>query len=174
MLSVKRVDPAQEPVLAELEKHPNSPTNLFGVLAHQPHALRHFAQLYDAVMGPGSVRQRIKELAYLTASYVNECEYCTAHHIASGSKAGISKDEMVDIQTEQNQNFSAEERAAILFARELTRTVDVETEIQNAMQQHFSSQQIVELALVVSLANFTNRISNAFSLKPEEKVLAAG
>jgi alkylhydroperoxidase family enzyme len=71
------------------------------------------------------------------------------------------------LRTEQDPPFSAAERAAIAYARELTRTADA-GDTRDGLNEHFSSEQIVELTLIVSLANFTNRFNNGLELKPEE------
>ena len=39
---------------------------------------------------------------------------------------------------------------------------------RDALNEHFSSEQIVEMTLIVSMANFTNRFNNGLELKPEE------
>ena len=39
---------------------------------------------------------------------------------------------------------------------------------RDALNDHFSSEQIVEITLIVSMANFTNRFNNGLELKPEE------
>jgi uncharacterized peroxidase-related enzyme len=174
-LSVKPLDTAHSPVLAALERSAKQPSHLYSIMAHNPEALERFAGFESLVMGPGSVSPRIKELAFLAASFVNESDYCMARHVESALKAGISKDEIREIRTEQNQNFNLAERAAIVFSRELTRTAEVEDQIHHAMQENFSARQIVEILLVACLANFTNRFSNALSLRPDEnEVRAAG
>jgi AhpD family alkylhydroperoxidase len=118
-------------------------------------------------MGRGPVDRRIKELVYLTVSYANKCAYCTAAHVASGSKAGVSDDEMRALQTEHDGAFSGPERAAIQYARELTRTASAAS-TRDALSEHFDNEQIVEIALVAAMANFTNRFNNGLGLQPEQ------
>ena len=38
---------------------------------------------------------------------------------------------------------------------------------RDALFEHFTNEQIVELTLVVAIANFTNRFNNGLSLEPE-------
>ena len=72
-------------------------------MANRPEVLKAFVPFYAAITGPGSVERRIKELVYLTVSYTNQCAYCTAAHMASGRKAGISDDEMRALQNQQER-----------------------------------------------------------------------
>ena len=163
--AIKLMDPAQNEFLAQLEKK-SGPNHFFRTMANRPEVLKNFVPLYGAIMGPGLVERRIKELVYLAVSFANECPYCSAAHSASGKKAGVTEDELAALRTEQDAPFSFPERAAIQYARELTRTADAR-DTREALAEHFSSEQIVEITLIVAMANFTNRFNNGLELKPE-------
>lgn len=167
MTTIKMADPAQNEFLSSLEAKSKRPSHFFRTMANRPEVLKNFVPLYGAIVGPGSVERRTKELVYLACSYANECAYCTASHIASGKKAGITAEEMQAIQTEQDHGFSQSERAAIQYARELTRTADGD-ETRPALLEHFNDEQVVEITLVAAMANFTNRFNNGLGIKPEE------
>jgi alkylhydroperoxidase family enzyme len=62
--------------------------------------------------------------------------------------------------------FSEPERAAISYARELTRTADAE-DSRDGLLEHFTNEQIVEITAVAAVANFTNRFNNGLQLQPE-------
>ena len=164
--AIKMVDPRQDEFLAGLESKSKRENRFFRTMANRPDVLRTFVPLYSAVVGPGSVERRTKELVYLACSYANECPYCTASHTASGRKAGISEDELRALQTEQDHTFAEPERAAIRYARELTRTAEA-AETRDTLFEHFSNEQIVEITLVAAMANFTNRFNNGLMLQPE-------
>ena len=164
--TVKRVDPVANDFLSGLEKKTGRPNLFYRTVANRPEVLKAFVPFYGSIMGPGSVDRRTKELVYLTVSYANECPYCTAAHIATGRKAGITEEEMQALQTQQDHSFRAPEKAAITYARELTQTADGEDSLE-ALYEHFNDEQIVELTLVAALANFTNRFNNGLDLLPE-------
>lgn len=167
MTAIKMVEPAQNEFLASLEAKSKHPNHFFRTMANRPEVLKNFVPLYGAIMGPGSVERRIKELVYLACSYANECAYCTAAHVASGKKAGITEEEMQAIQTEQDHGFTEPERAAIQYARELTRTADAD-DTRAALLEHYNDEQIVEITLIAAMANFTNRFNNGLGLQPEQ------
>jgi uncharacterized peroxidase-related enzyme len=164
---VKMADPAQNEFLAGLEAKGKRANHFFRTMANRPEVLKAFVPLYGAIVGPGSVERRIKELVYLSCSYANECAYCTAAHVASGKKAGITEEELQAIQTEQDHGFSGPERAVIQYARELTRTADAD-DTREALLEHFNDEQVVEITLVAAMANFTNRFNNGLKLEPEQ------
>ena len=49
--------------------------NLFRVAAHRPAIGQTLAEHMRAVMGPGTVDQRLKELISIRVSHINRCEY---------------------------------------------------------------------------------------------------
>ncbi len=165
--AIRFVEPDQNEFLADLERKSGRPNHFFRTMANRPEVLKSFIPLYGAIMGAGSVERRIKELVYLAVSFANECAYCASAHTASGKKAGITDDELKALRTEQDHGFSDPERAAIAYARELTRTAEAD-ETRDKLYEHFNDQQIVEITLIASMANFTNRFNNGLGLQPEE------
>ena len=165
--AIRLVDPSQNEFLADLEKKSKRVNHFFRAMANRPEVLKNFPPLYGAIVGPGSVDRRTKELAYLTVSYTNQCAYCTAAHTASGAKAGISEAEMQALRAGKLDGFSASEQAAIRYARELTQTANAAT-TREALRAHFNDEQTAELTLVAAMANFTNRFNNGLAVQPEQ------
>jgi uncharacterized peroxidase-related enzyme len=165
--TIPGVAPAQNAALAEIEKK-TGPSNFFRTMAHRPEAMRDFASFYGALMGPSGLERRIKEMIYLAVSYVNECTYCGSHHVKTALNAGLTEAEIREIEMENNQHFSPKEQAALHYARELTRTASVDDDTRYRAQELFSSDQFVELTMIVSLANFTNRFNNGLAVPVEE------
>ena len=165
--AIKLVEPTQNEFLADLEKRSNRANHFFRTMANRPDVLKNFVPFYGSIMGSGPVDRRTKELVYLTVSFANKCAYCSAAHTASGRKAGVTEEEMLSLQAEQDGAFTAPERAAIEYARELTRTSDG-AQTRDALNEHYNDEQIVEITLIAALANFTNRFNNGLDLMPEK------
>jgi uncharacterized peroxidase-related enzyme len=164
---VKNVEPTSNPALAEIEKK-TGPSNFFRTMAHRPEAMQDFARLYMSVMGPGArLEHRLREMIFLAVSYVNECTYCATHHQKTSKAAGLSDHELSEINTENNQHFSAREQAALHYARELTRNSSVSDDLRYRVQELFTTDEFVELTMVVCLANFTNRFNNGLAVHLE-------
>ncbi len=166
-VAVKLIDPLQNELLASLEAKAKQPNPFFRAMANRPDVLKNYVPFYVSVVGQGSVERRVKSLVYMTCSYANECPFCIAANTAGAKKAGVTDDEMQWLQTEQDQNFNAAERAAILYARELTQTADAE-DTRTALAEHFTSEQIVEITLVIGIANLNNRFNNGLNILPED------
>ena len=124
MPSIALVDPSQNEFLASLEARAKQPNPFFRAMAHRPDVLKSFVPLYSAVMGPGAVERRVKMLLYLACSYANRCAFCIAANTPGAHKTGVTERELQALKEEWDDEFSESERAAIRYARELTRTGD--------------------------------------------------
>jgi AhpD family alkylhydroperoxidase len=120
-------------------------------------------------MEAGTLDRRLKEIVYLAVSMVNECNYCTHHHEDTALKVGLSDREIEDIRNETDQGFNPKERAALRYAREMTREAEPDGDTRDALWRIFTTDQLVELTLIVCLAAFTNRFSNGLSIPVEGK-----
>jgi uncharacterized peroxidase-related enzyme len=162
--TIKGVDPGHNRVLDEIEQK-SGPNNFLRVMAHRPEAMHDFTRFYGALMGSTAVLdRRLREMIYLAVSAVNECSYCTAHHTKAALAAGIGSGEIREIEVENNQHFSPKEQAALHYARELTRTASVGDDTRYRVQELFTTDEFVELTMIVALANFTNRFNNGLAV----------
>ena len=64
--------------------------------------------------------------------------------------------------------FDDKEKAVIHFADQVTRAATTVCDEQlQELAKHFSEDQIVELTLTVSVANFTNRVNDTLLCEPD-------
>jgi alkylhydroperoxidase family enzyme len=78
----------------------------------------------------------------------------------------MSEAEIQALQNGQDEGFSEAERVAIRYARKLTRAAQP-GDAREQMFLHFTHEQIVEITLVIAMANFTNRFNNGLAILPE-------
>jgi uncharacterized peroxidase-related enzyme len=164
--ALKLVDPSENEFLASLEARAKQANPFFRAMAHRPEVLKNFPPFYSAVVGPGSVARRVKVLVYLACSYANTCPFCVASNLPGARKAGITEEEIRAVETEEDSAFPPAERAAIAYARELTRTAHAET-TRSELRAHYTDEQIVEITLVIGISNLTNRFNNGLEILPE-------
>jgi len=84
-----------------------------------------------------------------------------------GEEGGITEEEIRAMETEQYQDFSEPERAAIQYARDLTAEASGDASGE-ALYKNFNDEQVVEITLVAAMANFTNRFNNGLGVQPEQ------
>ncbi len=174
MARISFVEPQDAP--AEVKevyegKLKGKPGSIQKVLAHRPEMLKNFLGFYASV--GRSLDRRLYELVYGRVSFLNQCFYCSQHHIAAGKRQGLGADDFRALRDGHLERFSEKEQAALRFAEKLTREPWTVADQDFAdLRKHFSEAEIVDLDMLAALANLTNRVTGPLNLDlefPEEK-----
>src|SRR5450755_4823328 len=175
MARISLIEPAQaSPEVKEIYdgKLKGKPGSIQKALAHRPSMLGNFLGFYASV--GRSLDRKLYEAVYLRISLINGCHYCTQHHIQGAKRAGLTPEQMKALKDGNYSEFSAPEQAALRYAEKLTRTPDAASDADfTELKIHFSDEQIVDLHMLIGLANLTNRVTGPLGLDvefPEEKI----
>ena len=175
MARITLVEPEQaSPEVKEVyeQKLRGKPGNVHKVLAHRPEMLKNFLGFYASV--GRTLDRKLYELIYIRVSVINHCHYCLQHHLASSKRAGVTHSDWVALKAGNFSGFSEKERAALTYADELTRAPgEIDDEDFASLKRQFSDPEILDLHLLVGLANLTNRFTGPLALEvefPEEKI----
>jgi len=142
------------------------PANVHKAMAHNPHALTPFLAFYAAA--GKSLDRRLWELVYLRISFLNRCRYCAQHHTASSQAAGLRSEDWQALQTGNLSRFTEAEQLVLRYSEKLTLTPSEITAADvGALKLHLTDQRIVDLHLLVGLANLTNRFTGPLGLDLE-------
>lgn len=168
MTYVKRLDQdsaddAAKPILAAIARRFGQPLEIFDVMAHQPSVLEGVVKINEGLHAslPGNLR----ELAYLAASRINQCGYCSHYHRIAARQEGITQEQLDQILSfAESTEFTDQEKAVLQYATELTKEGDVAQPTVKRLKEFLSDQQLVVLASTVALANFTNRFNHGLGI----------
>jgi uncharacterized peroxidase-related enzyme len=175
MARIGLIEPAQ--ASAEVKeiydgKLKGKPGNVQKALAHRPAMLANFLAFYASV--GRALDRKLYEAVYLRVSLINGCDYCTQHHIQGSKRAGLTPEQMKALLRGNYSGFAAPEQVALKYAEKLTRTPDGASDADfTELKKHFSDEQIVDLHMLIGLANLTNRVTGPLGLEvefPEEKI----
>jgi uncharacterized peroxidase-related enzyme len=148
------------------------PGSIQKALAHRPAMLGKFLEFYGSV--GRSLDRRTYEAVYLRVSLINECYYCSQHHIQGAKRAGLTASEMKALKDGDYSSFGPAEQVALRYAEKLTRTPDGAREEDFAgLKKYFSEEKIVDLHMLIGLVNLTNRITGPLAVElefPEEAI----
>jgi len=148
------------------------PGNAQKALAHRPDMLKNFLPFYASV--GRSLDRKLYEMIYLRVSFINGCHYCEQHHVASSKRVGLTADDWKTLKDGNYARFTEKEQTAMAYAEKLTRAPhDITDADAEKLKKHFSHAEIVDLHLLVGLANLTNRFTDPLGLEvefPEEKI----
>jgi uncharacterized peroxidase-related enzyme len=148
------------------------PGNAQKALAHRPDMLKNFLAFYASV--GRSLDRKLYEMIYLRVSFINGCHYCQQHHVASSKRVGLTAEDWKALNDGNYTRFTGKEQTALAYAEKLTRASrDIADADFEKLKKHFSDAEIVDLHLLVGLANLTNRFTDPLGLElefPEEKI----
>ena len=175
MARISLIEPDQAtPEVKEIYdgKLKGKPGSIQKALAHRPAMLGNFLSFYATV--GRSLDRKLFEAVYLRVSLLNGCRYCTQHHIQSSKRAGLTADEMRALKEGKYSSFGEQGQVALRYAEKLTRTPDETGHADFVeLKKHYSDEQIVDLHMLIGLANLTNRVTGPLSLEvefPEEEL----
>jgi len=142
------------------------PGNVQKAIAHRPEVLKTFLPFYASV--GKSLDRKLYEMIYIRVSFLNGCQYCLQHHLTSSKRAGLTAEDWNALKQGGYSRFGEKEQAALSYAEKLTRFPHEinDTDFAN-LKLHFSDAEIVDLHLLVGLANLTNRFTDPMGLELE-------
>ncbi len=105
------------------------------------------------------------ELAYYKSSQLNSCDYCLHAHKQAAEQAGVTSQQLSDIADfESGGSFDEKEKSILRYAKELTKSSNVQHATVEAVKEFLDETQLVTLAATVALANFTNRSNHGLGV----------
>jgi len=139
------------------------------VMAHHPRLLLGYGMLELAYEKSNLVDKRLKNLAVLKAATMVGCEFCIDIGSALSRAEGVTEEQLRELPYfERSEAFSPLEKLVLRYAAAVTRTpADVPDELFNALHEHFSEAQLVELTAAIALENYWARFNHAFGMESQ-------
>jgi AhpD family alkylhydroperoxidase len=93
-IDYQNASPEVRAVFDDIKRTRNVPdvNNFWKYLARDPATLKRTWDSLKAVMAPGALDVRTKEMIYLAVSITNNAAYCIANHSAAARKAGMTEE----------------------------------------------------------------------------------
>ncbi len=173
--ALKREELAEfEPYFELVEQTMGFVPNSMFTMGRRPEILRGFAGLAGSVLGPGQLGGELKQLVAFVASNAAGCRYCQAHTSHSAVRQGASVEKLLAaFDFASSDLFSEAERAALRLANDAAIVPNTVSDAHfEALQRHFTPEQIVELVAVVSLFGWLNRWNDTIATTLEPPALS--
>jgi AhpD family alkylhydroperoxidase len=111
---------------------------------------------------------RLRELAFVAVSRLNGSAFCDTFHSSIGRKVGLTPEQLDGLaDPAASPAFREVERLVIRYAEQLTVSGDVDDTLHAALAAHLPPRELVELAVTVAAANFSNCVNTALKLHLE-------
>ncbi len=147
------------------------------IMQRRPKMVKALAQLAAAVWDPESaVPVGFKRLLAHFASRASGCQYCMAHTAGGALRSGVDENKLDALwEYKTSPLYSEAERLALDFALAAASLPnDVNDEMFDAMREHWTDDQMVEIAGVISLFGFMNRWNDTMATPLEEEPVNVG
>ena len=152
--------------------------NVFLALARRPEEFRAFFAYHDALMEkPGGLTKAEREMIVVATSGVNDCLYCVVAH---GAILRIrAKNPLIADQVAVNPrkaDVTPRQRAMLDFALKVAqRSHEVDDADYEALDRHgFTDDDVWDIAAIAAFYAMSNRLANAFSIRPNDEFYAMG
>lgn len=150
---------------------PTSTTLRYADLAARaPQAVEALLSLGRAIDASGLSKQ-LSELLKIRVSQINACAFCLHFHLKYARKLGVSaqKIDMLPVWREMHTLYSPAEQAALAWAEALCYLpgTPLDHAVREALDKHFSADEVINLTLSIGHINAWNRIAGGLSLDPE-------
>ena len=146
--------------------------NQAGVMVHRLPIFEHMWELLVELAEEGNLSKRHLELALVTTSLLNKCEYCVFHHAPKLKVQGVSEagaERLLDYrdhpELDELDKLVVEYSIAVTNNWNMTRD-----EIFGRLREHFSESQIMELTWRIALCGAFNRFNDILQLDVEQGV----
>ena len=158
-LESDNASPEQKEILGKVTQKSGKIANIWKLWSHSPQTLDAFLP-FTKSLSKGTLDPKLRELAYVKASQINDCAYCANAHKAGGLRVGVTEQQLAEVgDYASSAAFSPLEKLVLQYTEELTRTAKSTDAIVAELKKHLSAQDIVELNLTVGTANLTNRFN---------------
>jgi alkylhydroperoxidase family enzyme len=121
--------------------------------------------------GEKGISKRLLKLIRMQTSFWASCPFCIDMNSFEFEKYAITRKEVEALQDlhrlEEVESFSAKERTALRFVRQVTRTpISVTEETVHDMQRIFSPRQFVVIASTIAQVNYWTRLIQSLGIAP--------
>lgn len=164
-------------ILAVQEKSGFVP-NVFLALARRPEEFRAFFAYHDALMErAGGLTKAEREMIVVATSGANGCQYCVVAH---GAILRIrAKNPLVADQVAVNYrkaDVTPRQKAMLDFAMKVSLEAQAVTDADyEALAAHgFSEDDAWDIAAITAFFAMSNRLANAFSIRPNDEFYLLG
>jgi 4-carboxymuconolactone decarboxylase len=143
--------------------------NLHRTMAHAPVLMKASGDMAMAFRNDALLSRSTAEIVVLRTAQIVDCEYEWKRHVPLAEAAGVSAQQMAEIDRwRESAAFTSAQRAALGFTEDAARIRPIDDATFAALRTEFSAREIVELTMLVGLY-----VSTAILLKtlavPDEK-----
>jgi uncharacterized peroxidase-related enzyme len=152
--------------------------NVVRAYALRPTHLQRWNDLYEELMrGESGLTRPEREMIAVVVSTLNRCHYCIVSH--SAYLRLLTGDPVLVEQLRTNHRYAGlepKQRAMLDFAVKLTEQSHscTEGDVDALREAGWTDEDIMDIAEVTAMFNFTNRLASGLGWRPNEEFVSIG
>ncbi len=161
-----------KPILEKIQKGYGFVPNLFAYMAEAPTTLEAYLALNE-IIEKTSFTPAQQQVALLAVSVENECDFCTVAHRAIGRMKQANQ-QTLDALNSRDKIDNDKDSALVNFTQSVVRERGrlPESIINEFLSAGFTTQQMFEVMIIVSIKTLSNYINHLTEPEPNEELLS--
>ena len=160
--------PAQRELLEPLEKSGRL-YNIFQTLANHPELQRQWMTFATYILRNNTLPPRDREILILRIGWLCEAEYEWAQHVKIGKRAGLTDDEIRQIQQgHAAPAWSEHDRLLLAATDELHADACISDATWQALAKTYDTRQMMDVVFTVGQYNLVSMALNSFGVQLDE------
>ena len=156
------------PVFEQLRKTRGRVPGMYRLLAHHPAVLSAHRAYFHAALDSGLLPRGFKEKISVLVTRLCGSAYSSASHRRYAIAEGVDEAELDAIDCSDFSGLPPAEQAALAFAEEVVENQGRVSDARcNAVREHFSDGEFVEILAVTAVLQLGCVIGTAFDLQPD-------
>lgn len=172
MARLPYADPAAPEVEALAERivaERGSILHLYQMLLHSAPLTEGWLAFLTAIRQRLSLSGALRELVIMRVAIVNGAQYEADQHAPIALKEGVTQPQLDALaQWERSPVFSNEQRTALALTDAMTRGVRVPEKVLEAVREHLSNREVVELVATIAAYNMVSRFIEALGIHSDD------
>lgn len=163
--------PELKPFVEKARERMGFVPNSMLTMAHKPAFMKSVLPMLYYMNSPDcSIDEDLREMIAFMVSYGSGCRYCQAHSAHGAEKYGVSEEKIANLWRYQESDlFSSAERAALAYSFAAGQQPSaVEQNHFDGLAEHFSQEQIIDIAAICAIYGFLNRWNDTVGTQLEQ------
>jgi len=150
LVQKNQASPEVSELFQRIEDNGAKVMNLYRAVANSPQVTRNLIKLGNSLISKTDLSPKLRELTIMRIARLCDCEYEWAQHTPVALHSGVSQTQLDVIDSwKESDDFTDEERAVLQYVDEVAQNVKVADKTFEALRQHLSERNIVELTLAI-------------------------
>ncbi|WP_046321928.1 carboxymuconolactone decarboxylase family protein [Mycobacterium sp. UM_Kg1] len=153
-------------MLPEERRNAREAGNALAMLVHHPKLARVFLRFNVHLLYGSTLPANLRELAILRTAYRRRCEYEWTHHVAMGKQAGLTDDDIADLQHSTGRDEL--HQAVLDAADELDTDSRLSPATEAVLTKHLDEHQLMDLVFTIGCYSMLAMAFNTFGVELDE------